>query len=666
MSLFQTGLRVELISSKFHFVDLAGSERLGRTGAEGDRAKEGIKINYGLLALGNVINALSENQRHIPYRDSKLTRLLCDSLGGNSRTVLIACISPADIDLGESVNTLQYATRAKKIRNVISVNIDNLSSADAAVLKKLMAENRRLRQQLKTRGVPCQALRPASSSYAPSPRRGVTARPPLAPKFKESLIQLVRAFDKALNIRVKQMSAITGVAVTRYRKKLELSNLRLQYEVLRGCGDVKAFPMVNRLRALEKEVEDADSEISTLASALRRSGASIQDLQEKVARIVLSFPPCWRHIPQTARSLMSAQLADYESFGLQCYNNNLLHIIRLSETEHERGLSAVRQLNEIVGVSILRHFLPKLMNTVTADRSYAADAFDEGFKKEVPALATMVASLFDGSSKTRTAAFSAGPTVKRSADPFMKTASSARAKPRSAAMNRLSYVAERVPPVGPPAAGNVSPPSTDVGMTSPVANLQCRTVSRPAGLRQVLSPVPGLPPKMPIFGASPPRARKSFVSNPADVDAQQLVGERTVDRFTLQDHEVLQSGAGLKTKVVWHNGLPLPVVDDFERENCRPPLPDTVLKNSTHKSLDTTTVRVDGSNSTATSVVGALNLPQLCENHLSGSKRSMSSTVADDGEKSPLKGRKKRFVLRQSTIDRFARCGIDFDSLAPH
>ncbi len=99
--------RVDLISSKFHFVDLAGSERLGRTGAEGERAKEGIKINYGLLALGNVINALSENQKHVPYRDSKLTRLLCDSLGGNSRTVLIACISPAEIDMGESINTLQ-------------------------------------------------------------------------------------------------------------------------------------------------------------------------------------------------------------------------------------------------------------------------------------------------------------------------------------------------------------------------------------------------------------------------------------------------------------------------------------------------------------------------------------------------------------------------------
>lgn len=80
---------------------------MGRTGAEGERAKEGIKINYGLLALGNVINALSENQKHVPYRDSKLTRLLCDSLGGNSRTVLIACISPAEIDMSESINTLQ-------------------------------------------------------------------------------------------------------------------------------------------------------------------------------------------------------------------------------------------------------------------------------------------------------------------------------------------------------------------------------------------------------------------------------------------------------------------------------------------------------------------------------------------------------------------------------
>ncbi|KAJ8951442.1 hypothetical protein NQ318_006871 [Aromia moschata] len=85
----------ETLSAKFHFVDLAGSERLKRTGATGERQKEGISINCGLLALGNVISALGDKSKralHIPYRDSKLTRLLQDSLGGNSQTVMIACV----------------------------------------------------------------------------------------------------------------------------------------------------------------------------------------------------------------------------------------------------------------------------------------------------------------------------------------------------------------------------------------------------------------------------------------------------------------------------------------------------------------------------------------------------------------------------------------------
>ena len=102
---------------KMHFVDLAGSERAKRTGASGERLQEGIQINKGLLALGNVINALCENQHHVPYRDSKLTRLLQDSLGGNSRTVMLACVSPSDADLEETLNTLKYASRARFIKN---------------------------------------------------------------------------------------------------------------------------------------------------------------------------------------------------------------------------------------------------------------------------------------------------------------------------------------------------------------------------------------------------------------------------------------------------------------------------------------------------------------------------------------------------------------------
>ncbi|KAG9307692.1 hypothetical protein G9A89_023257 [Geosiphon pyriformis] len=113
------------ITSKFHFVDLAGSERLKRTNAVGDRAKEGIAINGGLLALGNVISALGDESRkvtHVPYRDSKLTRLLQDSLGGNSQTLMLACISPADSNFMETLNTLKYANRARNIKNKVSVN----------------------------------------------------------------------------------------------------------------------------------------------------------------------------------------------------------------------------------------------------------------------------------------------------------------------------------------------------------------------------------------------------------------------------------------------------------------------------------------------------------------------------------------------------------------
>ncbi|XP_062242238.1 kinesin-like protein kif7 isoform X2 [Platichthys flesus] len=115
----------QMLSSKFHFVDLAGSERILRTGNTGERLKESIQINSGLLALGNVIGALGDPKRkgsHIPYRDSKITRILKDSLGGNSKTLMIACISPSSADFDESLNTLNYATRARNIQNKATVN----------------------------------------------------------------------------------------------------------------------------------------------------------------------------------------------------------------------------------------------------------------------------------------------------------------------------------------------------------------------------------------------------------------------------------------------------------------------------------------------------------------------------------------------------------------
>ncbi|XP_011809361.1 PREDICTED: kinesin-like protein KIF27 isoform X2 [Colobus angolensis palliatus] len=113
------------IASKFHFVDLAGSERVTKTGNTGERFKESIQINSGLLALGNVISALGDPRRkssHIPYRDAKITRLLKDSLGGSAKTVMITCVSPSSSNFDESLNSLKYANRARNIRNKPTVN----------------------------------------------------------------------------------------------------------------------------------------------------------------------------------------------------------------------------------------------------------------------------------------------------------------------------------------------------------------------------------------------------------------------------------------------------------------------------------------------------------------------------------------------------------------
>merc|ERR1719447_2382838 len=111
-----------LKTGKLNLVDLAGSENIGRSGAVEKRAREAGTINQSLLTLGRVISSLVENTPHVPYRESKLTRLLKDSLGGHTKTSIIATISPAACNLEETLSTLDYASRAKCIKNKPEVN----------------------------------------------------------------------------------------------------------------------------------------------------------------------------------------------------------------------------------------------------------------------------------------------------------------------------------------------------------------------------------------------------------------------------------------------------------------------------------------------------------------------------------------------------------------
>ncbi|XP_031641022.1 kinesin-like protein Klp68D [Contarinia nasturtii] len=132
---------------KLNLIDLAGSERQSKTGATADRLKEASKINRALSSLGNVISALAENSPHIPYRDSKLTRLLQDSLGGNSKTIMIANIGPSSYNYNETVTTLRYAQRAKTIQNKPVKNED----PQDAKLKEYQQEIAKLRQMIAER-----------------------------------------------------------------------------------------------------------------------------------------------------------------------------------------------------------------------------------------------------------------------------------------------------------------------------------------------------------------------------------------------------------------------------------------------------------------------------------------------------------------------------------
>ncbi|KAH8385443.1 hypothetical protein KR009_008140, partial [Drosophila setifemur] len=138
----------EIRRGKLNLVDLAGSERQRKTGAQGQRLREATNINLSLSALGNVISSLVDGKtKHVPFRDSKLTRLLQDSLGGNTKTLMISCISSSDMNYDETISTLRYASRAKNISNKPTINEDPKDAQlrqyknEILNLKKMLEEN---------------------------------------------------------------------------------------------------------------------------------------------------------------------------------------------------------------------------------------------------------------------------------------------------------------------------------------------------------------------------------------------------------------------------------------------------------------------------------------------------------------------------------------------
>ncbi|XP_004080661.1 kinesin-like protein KIF19 isoform X2 [Oryzias latipes] len=211
----------EVRFARLFMIDLAGSERAAQTQNRGQRLKEGAHINRSLLALGNCINALSDKNgnKYVNYRDSKLTRLLKDSLGGNSRTVMIAHISPASTAFEESRNTLTYADRAKSIRTRVKKNLMNVSYHIAQytnIISDLRCEIERLKKKIAE-----QSSRQLSSERADirNVQAEVQAHAGLQSRadMEQLREQLLHAFRQQMDIRKSLM-------------ELENSNMEIQID----------------------------------------------------------------------------------------------------------------------------------------------------------------------------------------------------------------------------------------------------------------------------------------------------------------------------------------------------------------------------------------------------------------------------------------------------
>ncbi|KAK7912537.1 hypothetical protein WMY93_012748 [Mugilogobius chulae] len=226
-----------LRAGKLNLVDLAGSERQSKTGATGERLREATKINLSLSALGNVISALVDGRsKYIPYRDSKLTRLLQDSLGGNTRTLMIACLSPADYNYEETLSTLRYANRAKCIQNKPRINEDPKD----ALLRQYQEEIKKLKAivsgQLGTTNL--STLLTAQSVASP-----VSSRPPSneteaeKEKIKEDYEGRLAKLQAEYNAEQESKAKLQeDIAVLRLSYESKLSHLE-QTRATRGSSE---------------------------------------------------------------------------------------------------------------------------------------------------------------------------------------------------------------------------------------------------------------------------------------------------------------------------------------------------------------------------------------------------------------------------------------------
>lgn len=230
---------------KLSMIDLAGSERAASTKGIGQRFKEGASINKSLLALGNCINKLADGAKHIPYRDSNLTRIIKDSLGGNCQTVMIANVSPSSLTYEDTYNTLKYASRAKKIRSSLKLNICKINTPKEVLVKQVNEQHDEL-LKLRDKVKALESALAAAEKANQKPVAAVAAQksPMTTSRLMAEITPWYERIDDLYSVLIKLMERSlridSNVKVTQFRKDIKGYTERAVSALCLDGQDVKA------------------------------------------------------------------------------------------------------------------------------------------------------------------------------------------------------------------------------------------------------------------------------------------------------------------------------------------------------------------------------------------------------------------------------------------
>ncbi|KAL4355047.1 hypothetical protein GQ457_06G007820 [Hibiscus cannabinus] len=382
----------ELIKcGKLNLVDLAGSENISRSGAREGRAREAGEINKSLLTLGRVISALVEHSAHIPYRDSKLTRLLRDSLGGKTKTCIIATISPSAHSLEETLSTLDYAYRAKNIKNRPEAN---QKMSKAVLLKDLYLEIEKMKEDVR-------AARDKNGVYIPHERFL------LEEAEKKARMEKIEQLENDINLSEKQANKYHELYLTEQEQRLdlesdlkdckinleksreELLNLQENHRVAIQTLKEKEFiiskllcsenSLIQRAKELRTDLQHASEDINSLFAKLDDK----DKMEEENRSIVLTFgSQLNQHLQDLHKTILSSVSLQHQQ--LRCMEEHA-HSFLASKCDATKALeSKVQGMTETYASGVAR--MKELANKIHKNASSDMEEMNFSFSSQIEAI----------------------------------------------------------------------------------------------------------------------------------------------------------------------------------------------------------------------------------------------------------------------------------------